>query len=123
MTNFNAIEMLKNNELYSAAKKELEEMLEKQNSYNESSNEGGQGFNPYTEKVLEAIKKKDSTRLDVLAANFAQLRQEWNDWVTLNGKNGNLKMSEVTAKAKSMGLRSHTEIATIKAHAEILGFI
>lgn len=123
MSNFNANEILKNNELYNAAQKELEEMLEKKKSYNESNNEGGFGFNPYAEKVLEANKKKNSARLDALAENFGQLRQEWNDWVAKNSSGGALKMSEVADKAKNMGLNSHSEIAEIKAHAEKLGFI
>lgn len=123
MNNFNAKEILNGDEEYNAAKTLIAELKIKMREYNNSKNEGYFGFNPYEEKILAARKEMESARLDALAGSFDQLREEWNSWVAANNTGKGVSMSAVTAKAKSMGLSSHTEIATIKAHAEKLGVI
>lgn len=123
MANYNANEILSNNEEYNVEKELVVELKNKMRAHNSSNNEGGFGFNPYEEKLLAARKEMDSIRLDALAASFPQLREEWNGWVAANNTSKGLQMTAVTAKAKSMGLSSHNEIPAIKARAEKLGLV
>lgn len=93
--------------------------------HKELINEGGFGYNPHEATEQKLIREINEAELNLMANNFAEIREAWNKRVqALPGfKSGKVSMSAVAEIAKDMGLQGVSEMQKIKARAIELGVV
>lgn len=99
------------------ARTHLDAVVAKRDAYRRTHNEGGAGFNPYEERVIEAVDALRAARLAEYASRWEELRAAWNAGVAKYSVNGQLAMRDLKKIEAEVGV-SRADLVAVKKMVE-----